>query len=190
MMDNNSGADKLINSILEDAQKEAAAIEAQAEAEVAAIRARLDEGREKLRDEFAERAAKEREDILKRAATNAELDGRKELLSRKRALIDEAYDKAFERLCAFRGEERRAVLKKLIEREASGTEELRPAAADREALSALVAGTGLRLGANAEGISGGFMLVGDNFVKNCSFEALMEDVKSRTLEKAAKILFD
>ena len=189
-MDTNNGADKLIASIIEDAEHEAQALSDKADEEVRAVREKLDADRERLKDEFAERAQAERADTIKRAATNAELDGRKELLSRKRALIDEAYKRAYEELCALTGARREAVLKKLISCEAEGSETVFSSVSDRESLASLLKNTGLKLGGTEPSIDGGFILVGENYVKDCSFKALMEDVKARTLEKVAAVLFD
>ena len=192
-MDNNNGADKLISSILEDARSLAAAYEAQAAADIATIKAELDEDRERLRDEYAKKARLEKADIIKRAKTNAELDCRKELLERKHKVISAAYAEAAKRLKAMTGAEREAVLSRMLSREASGGETVCPAPTDRAALSKLVGASGipgLSLGEDEPAIDGGFILKGPNFIKDCSFDALMEDVKAATLEKTAGILFD
>ncbi|MBO4385031.1 MAG: hypothetical protein J5854_06395 [Clostridia bacterium] len=192
-MDNSNGADKLITGIIEAAQAEAQAIEAQAANEVAAIRERLHEDKERLKDEFALKAQAEREDIIKRAAVNAELDGRKETLKRKHELINRAYSMAAERLGALTGKEREAFLVKLLKRECTGFETVRPAEKDEKALEKLIASCGvegLKLGAAAPGIDGGFLLEGDNYVKDCSFAAFMNEIKAETLKKTSAALFD
>lgn len=192
-MDNNNGAERLISSILEDARALASAYEAQADADVATIRAELDEDREKLRDEYSRKARAERAEIIRRAKTNAELDCRKELLEKKRAVIDEAYREAAARLDSLVGSEREGVLSRLIKRECEGGETVCPAENDRETLKKLVASSGIAglvVGENARNISGGFILKGANYVKDCSFAALMEDIRESTLEKIAGILFE
>lgn len=192
-MDNNNGAEKLVTSILEEAGELAAAYEAQAAADIETIKADLGNDREKLREEFAARAQAEREDIIKRAETNAELDCRRELLERKHGVIDAAYLEAEKRLNALSGREREEVLARILKRECEGGETICPAPKDRELIKKLIpvcGAEGLTLGENAEGIDGGFTAVGANFVKDCSFKALMEDVKAETLTAAAAILFD
>lgn len=191
-MDNSNGAEKLIASIVEDAQKQAAACFAQADEKVEEIRRRLDEDREKLKDEYAEKAQEERADTIRRAVTNAELEGRKEILSRKHALIDRAYKEAYARLCGLKGKERAEVLKKLLVRECSGGETVCPAKADASALSSLIADCGVKglvMGEPEPSIDGGFILKGGNFVKDCSFAALMEETRAETMEKVAGVLF-
>lgn len=192
-MDNSNGADKLITGIIEAARAEAQEIEDQAANEVAAIKAGLSADKERLKDEFALKAQAEREDVLKRAAVNAELDGRRETLKRKHELIDRAYSAAEEKLNSLTGKDREAILLKLLKKECSGFETVRPAEKDREALSALIASCGvegLSLGAPAQGIDGGFLLEGKNYVKDCSFAAFMNEIKADTLKKTASVLFD
>ncbi|MCR5611790.1 MAG: hypothetical protein K6F68_08205 [Clostridiales bacterium] len=192
-MDNTNGADKLITGILEAAQAEAQAIEADAASEVAAIKERLHDDKERLKDEFAKKAAAEREDLIKRAAVNAELDGRRETLKRKHALIDRAYSVAAEKLSALDGAEREAFLMKLLKKECSGFETVHPAERDEKAIGALLPACGiqgLKLGEAASGLDGGFILEGENYVKDCSFKAFMNEIKAETLNKAAAVLFD
>ena len=134
-MDNNNGAEKLITSILEEARELAAAYEAQAAADIETIRADLDADRDKLREEFAAKAQAERADILKRAETNAELDCRRELLERKHGVIASAYKEAEARLDSLAGEEREAVLARMLKRECGGGETVCPAEKDRAAIA-------------------------------------------------------
>lgn len=192
-METGSGAEKLIASILEEARMEAAAIEWKSTEQLSAIKARLEADKEALREEFTEKAARSRELTLSTARTNAELTGRKRLLVRKRALIDEAYAAAFERVTALEGEARTALLKRMLERECGGDETVCPAEKDREAVEAILAGgavPGVKAGEADPSITDGFMIKGANYVKNCSFEALMEDVRQATSGNVAGILFN
>ena len=189
-MENGAGADKLIASILEEAHAQASAIEWKSTEAIAAIKQRLEEGKEALREEFTQKAMAEREMKLATARTNAELAGRKELLARKRALIDRAYEQAGEQICALTGEKRSALLKKLIKAECEGGETIHPSAKDRAALERIAAEAGLKLGENDETAIDGFMIEGANYVKNCSFAALMEEIKAATEAEVTKALFE
>lgn len=191
-MDNSNGADRLIAGIIEAAHAEAQAIEAEASREVAAIKEKLLDDKERLKDEFARKAQAEREDVIKRAAVNAELDGRRETLKRKHELLHRAYSMAAEKLSALEGPEREAFLAKLLKRECSGFETVRPAKGDEAALAKLISSSGiegLKLGEAADGIGGGFILEGENYVKDCSFDAFMNEIEAETLKKAAAVLF-
>ena len=90
-MENNNGADKLITSILEEAHEQASAIEWKSSEAVAQIKKKLEDDREAVRDEFTEKAREAREMTLATYRTNAELQGRKDLLGRKRSMIDGQY---------------------------------------------------------------------------------------------------
>ena len=146
-----------------------------------------------LRDEFTQKASRQRELTLATARTNAELTGRKRLLVRKRALIDEAYAKAYKRIAALDGEGRAALLKRLLERECEGGETVCPAEKDLETVRALIEGgavSGVSVGEADPSITDGFIIKGSNYVKNCSFDALMEEVRQLTSAKAAELLFN
>ncbi|MBO4562829.1 MAG: hypothetical protein J5772_04375 [Clostridia bacterium] len=192
-METGNGADKLITSILEEAHAQASAVEWHATEAVDAIRKKLEADRERLKEEFDEKARSAREETLARARTNAELSARKELLKKKRGLIDEAYRAAYEGVCALTGEKREALLKKLIGRECEGGETLLPSEKDREYLEKLIPameGLGLKLGENEKDLTDGFVIRGANYVKNCSFEALMEEVRAATQADVVKTLFN
>lgn len=187
----NNGSDKLIAGILEEAQSNAAAIERKAADDVAAIQQKLSEDRERIHAEYSEKAEALKADILKKARTNAELEGRKELLKSKRALIDAVFAEAYKRLLALKGEKREGVLLRLLKSECSGNETVCPAKADRAALTKLLPECGidgLTLGEDAD-IEGGFILKGSNYIKNCSFAALIDDIRGGATEKVASILF-
>ncbi len=192
-MDTNNGAEKLIASILEEARADAAAIEWKSTEDINAVRRKLEADKEALRDEFTQKASRQRELTLATARTNAELTGRKRLLVRKRALIDEAYAKAYKRIAALDGEGRAALLKRLLERECEGGETVCPAEKDLETVCALIEGravSGVSVGEADPSITDGFIIKGSNYVKNCSFDALMEEVRQLTSAKAAELLFN
>ncbi len=192
-MEKENGADKLITGILEEAREQASAIEWKSGETISAIKKKLEDDREAVRDEFTAKAQAARELTLKTARTNAELTGRKELLSRKRGLIDEAYSAAYERMCAFEGAKREELIKKLLQRECEPSAAVRPSKKDAELIAALLPGTGiegLSLGEIDPDITDGFSVAGTNYYKNCSFAALMEEVRSFTETEVTKSLFD
>ncbi len=192
-MDTNNGAEKLIAGILEEARADAAAIEWKSTEDISALKRKLEADKEALRAEFTEKAARQRELAIATAKTNAELTGRKRLLVRKRALIDEAYSKAHKRIVSLEGAERAALLKRLLERECEGGETVCPAEKDFDAVCALIesgAVPGVKAGEADPSITDGFVLKGANYVKNCSFDALMEEVRQLTSAKVAELLFN
>ena len=191
-MENGNGAEKLITSILEEARKAAELISERASFRVEEVNKKLEEDRAILNEEFTKKAQALREDTLAKARTNAELESRKKLLEKKRGLLDEAYEAARCAVCGLEGEKREAVLRALIARECEGGELVRPAEKDRALVEKLVSASdkGLKLGENAEGITDGFVLEGSNYYKDCSFAALMEEVRQNTSADTVKKLFD
>lgn len=189
-MDTN-GADKLITSILQEAHEQASAIEWRSAEAISDIKRRLEEGKAALRDEFTRKAADARELTLATARTNAELTARKELLAGKRGLIDKAYSEAFSHIRSLEGEARSALLHKLLLRESEGKETVRPAEKDYEAVKALILNMpSLTLGEADPDIEDGFTLIGTNYCKNCSFAALMDEVRALTEADVAGKLFE
>lgn len=188
-MDNGSGAEKLINSIIDDARAQAKQIEADAEARVRAVNARLEADRETLRAEFAERTEAIRRDTVARAVTAAELDARKELLAKKRGLVDRAFAEAYKRVCTLPDDKRSALLLKLLKAECEGGEIIHPAPKENMAAVVEQAGLGLKLGEPDEAIRSGFTVEGKGFFKNCSFTAVLEGARENCETEVAKLLF-
>lgn len=148
------------------------------------------------RRELAERnekAAAEREERLKSAA---EMDARKTILATKQELVEAAYDKALDQLCALSGQEKIDLLADLLVRASfSGTEEAVFSAADSadgaKAVEKANAASGKKLTASKDTapIRGGFILRDKNVEVNCAFETLVRLQKAETAGAVAKILF-
>ncbi len=193
-MDTNNGAEKLINTIMDEARAAARKTEEDAAAAVAAIKQKLDDDKLALRAEYAERAERVKQDAIARALTNAELESRKELLGRKRGLLDRAFSEAYKRICTLPENERAALLKKLLLAECEGGEVIHPA--PKEHMEDIVAEAakslpgGLTLGAEDAEIRSGFTVEGRGYYKNCSFTAVLEAAKEACEADVAKTLFD
>lgn len=197
---NTAGTQKLVDRILSDAMADAQATKAQADETCRAILAGGKEQAAKLAEK--NKAAREAAvaGILERSRTNAELEARKNLLAERRKVIDEAFAAAYEKMCALDADARVGICKKLLLEEADGGETVEAAAADRAALMALLpeinaaleaAGKApLKEGAEAADVAYGFVLVGEGYEKDCSFEAILRDARAVEETKVAGILFD
>ncbi|MDO5112577.1 MAG: V-type ATP synthase subunit E family protein, partial [Clostridia bacterium] len=138
-------------------------------------------------------------DILERSRTNAELDSRKYALKAKRDVVESAFTAAYDGLCALQGQERDSLLKAMAVREALGGETVAAAPGDVDAMKRLLGEINaelakahkaeLKMGNAAENIGGGFLLQGEGFEKNCSFEAMLRDAREAEESKVAQILF-
>ena len=130
MANNNSGADALIGRILADAQAEADAALADADKEAERIALIAKDERFRIENETAQKTKRLNDAAQEKSRTNAALDSRKYALKVKRALIDEAFALAAERMEQKSDEERSALIKALLIREAEGGEMIIPAARD------------------------------------------------------------
>lgn len=197
--DLNNGAEKLVERILADARAEAEQAAAAAQAETEKIKELAVHDVQEAEQGFEARAKKAAEDILERSRTNAELDSRKYALRSKRAVMDEAFKAALDGLNALSGERRDGLLVALARENAMGGEAIAPAAADEARIKALLGDINaavtadgrapLTLGEKAASIGGGFLLLGKGYEMNCSFEAMLGDVREAEESSVAKILF-
>ncbi len=196
--DLNKGAERLTARILEDARAEAAKSAQAAEAEANRIKELAAAEAEKVRAGIIAKAEDAARDILERSRTNAQLDARKFALSAKRQVLDEAFKGALDKLNALDGEVRDRFIQSLAVKAAHGGEALCPAKADAErakklieAINAALAEKGkapLTVGDEAD-VEGGFLLRGEGYEMNCSFEALLWDFRQAEESGVAKILF-
>lgn len=197
--DLNKGADRLLQRIMDDAASAAADVAKAAQTEIEKIKELADKDAAAAGEESAAATEKAKADILERSRTNAELDSRKYALQAKRDLVESAFKAAYEGLCALGGKERDDILSSMAEREALGGEKLIPAKADAENMKRLLEGVNgalkakgaapLTLGEATDNIGGGFLLQGEGYEKNCSFEAMLRDVRETEESQVAQILF-
>lgn len=200
MANNNSGADALIGRILADAQAEAdtALADADKEAERIALIAKDEcfrtENETELRTKRLNDAAQEK------SRTNAALDSRKYALKVKRVLIDEAFALAAERMEQKSDAERSALIKALLIREAEGGEMIIPAARDEANVKSVLAEANAALAQSGRApltiapadadITGGFIRKAAGYEKNCSFAAVLREVRAAEESAVAGILFE
>ena len=191
-----NGLERITSRIEAETKKEVEAILDAGKAETGRI---VDGWRERISTESRELAARgekdaaEREERLKSAA---EMDARKTILAAKQELVEEAYAKALDQLCALSGQEKIDLLAGLLVRaSSSGTEEAAFSAADKadgaKAVEKANAASGKRLtlAKDAVPIRGGFILRDQNVEVNCAFETLVRLQKAETAGAVAKILF-
>jgi vacuolar-type H+-ATPase subunit E/Vma4 len=119
------------------------------------------------------------------------------ILSKKAALLDDAFARAVERFAERRDETYQAWLRAQLDGVADQAGELRPATADRDRVAAALdelkqAGQagGLELGdANADA-RGGFVLAGDAYDMDLTLDRRLEALKAELLPELAKRAFD
>lgn len=200
MANNNSGADALIGRILADAQAEADAALADADKEAERIALIAKDERFRIENETVQKTKRLNDAAQEKSRTNAALDSRKYALKVKRALIDEAFALAAERMEQKSDAERSALIKALLIREAEGGEMIIPAVRDEANAKGMLAEVNaalaqsnrapLTMGQAAADINGGFILKAAGYEKNCSFAAVLREVRAAEESAVAGILFE
>lgn len=181
-----SDAQAEIDRVLGDARDEAARIAAQYQGQADAEAAELAAKNEK--------AAAEREERL---VSVAQMEARKVTLGAKQEMVEKAYIRALEKLCAMPDEQYVAVLADLlVQASSSGHEEVVFSPEDRERVGKAAvekanaaSGKKLVLSAESQPIQGGFILKDKNVEVNCTFETLVRLQKAETAGAVVKKLF-
>ena len=187
----NENAANLIDRILADAKEAADKILADAEASASGIR----ESRDAEIAQRAERTEKEREQqigvILNGCRTRAELDGRKETLRAKRALLDSVFTETYHRMLALSNEKREALFRAIFLKEAKENDVVSPAKADRGVIAHTIAALpfSVTLSEKDAEAEAGFVLYGDGYEKDCSMKAILHELRNAEETNVAKILF-
>ena len=175
-------ADRILNEAKEEAARITARYQAQAETEAADLAAK------------GEKAAAEREERL---VSVAQMEARKVQLAAKQEMVEKAYIRALEKLCAMPDEQYAAVLADLlVQASSSGREEAVFSKEDRERVGKAAvekankaSGKKLVLSAETQPIRGGFILKDKNVEVNCTFETLVRLQKAETAGAVVKKLF-
>ena len=188
-----NGIERITARIEADGRAEAEAILEKGRAEAAAVeeeyRRRAESERAALKEQ-AEKKAREREERLVSAAA---MESRKTLLAARQEMVEKAFAQALDRLCSLPREEDVEVLAALLERCATGGEEVIFSRADRERVGEetlkKAAGKQLRLAEETRPLRGGFVLRKGKVEVNCAFETLVRLQKGQCAAQAAKLLF-
>ena len=199
------GAEAILKKIEEKSAAEASAIRTAGErrAQAAADQVR-EEARNSAQDIVA-RGQRDAREILEREKLKAEMECRKNTLTARRGLLDEAFAGALEKLCALDGdawEERMEQL--LLESGVEGDVEVCLSAKDQEKFGGRMAALlpqweaklsqqqhtdcRLRLGEPAP-IRGGLFLRGAIYDVDASFEMLLQGVREQQEYAIASLLF-
>lgn len=181
-----SGAEKLIERILADANSEAEALLAGAREKAAAIMAKAEAEAAAKKQKIEEDTEKKVAELQRRDQTIAELEARKDILAAKEALIEDTFQQAITRLQNLEPEAYQELLfKMLLATAVTGTEEIIISPADKahfsadflarvnQALTEQGKQGQLKLAAETRALQGGFVLSAGNVEMNSSFGALL-----------------
>lgn len=200
MQNDISGADRLVERILKDVEADVLSVTEKFAAEAEAIEAQSRREVEVLASQAKSSRDSAVENILERSRTNAQLDARKYALASKRQLLDSAFEAAYTALSALQGEKRDALLIKTAVGEALGGERICCAETELAGIERLLGEIngalkaqgkpGLTIGETRSNLENGFVLAGNGYEKNCSFLAILSDVRSARETDVYKILFE
>ncbi len=138
-----------------------------------------------------EDAKKHCEELIKRNKAICDLENRKAMLSVKHKVLQDTFVLAKKRVEEM--ENKQDFIKKLLELNAQGNEKVMCATADKDYFSQDFlnsVGKNLVFDGVSDKISGGFLLISENTEINCSYDAVVEQVKQEIESEVAKILFD
>mgnify|MGYP001451635007 CR=1 FL=1 len=188
-----SGTNKLAERIVGEAEADAKKTREAAEATIRSIRAESEKAVSGKRNDLESKRKTEKESLLDGFKTRTELDGRKNALSKKRAVIDDVFSRAYQAVLALDGPSRTKICEGMLQREVEGGETVLPAKADRKGIADVLAGMSerkLTLSDKDAEIEGGFLLVSESYEKDCSFRSLMNAVRTDEETNVARMLFD
>lgn len=190
-----NGIENIIKKIADDAASESEKILSDARAEAEAI---LSGYKEKVAEKKADadaRAALRAEENRLRLVGGYRLDERQKTLAKKQELISAAFDAAYEKLVALRGDERADVLARLALRAANGESgEIILSAEDKASFAGELSkkiseNAGLKISDEVRPISGGLILRRGATEVNCTFYALVSEMREAMSREVADILF-
>ncbi|MEA4870777.1 MAG: hypothetical protein VB062_09130 [Christensenella sp.] len=188
-----SGTNKLAERIIGEAEAEATAVRAEAQAAADEIFASSEKALLARGAELRSQREAAGKSLISGYQTRATLDGKKDTLRKKRAVIDAAFSQAYEAMITLDTEKRKLICAHLLVTEAEGGETVVPAPADREALQSLIAAMPqkrLSLSPDHAAIDGGFILLGDGYEKDCSFRSLLSEIRDEEETTVYQLLFD
>ncbi len=188
-----SGTNKLAERIIGEAEADARKTRETAEETIRSIRAESEKAVSDKRGDLESKREAEKQSLLDGFKTRTELDGRKNALSKKRAVIDNVFSRAYQAVLVLDETSRTKICETMLRNEAEGGETVLPAKKDRKGIASILANISdrkLTLSDKDADIEGGFLLVSESYEKDCSFRSLMDTVRSDEETNIAKMLFD
>ena len=195
------GAAALESRIIEEARAEAEMLVQDARVRAQQI---IEEGERetaRIAMEAETRAQRDEYEILARYRTQAELDAKKNALKMRHALIDNIFQAAYRKVWEIdpRDESIIRFMYRTLLQEARGGETVFPSARHRDAVRIAMGRVNdrfhqagrppLTMGETAPNLTGGFLLDGGTYKKDCSLQAIMEDARDREIVAVSKMLF-
>ena len=196
------GIEKITARIIEDAEREIAAMQQETEEEVNTLLAQAQTEAEQESMELLIRGRRAAEERRERLSSSADMECRKLELAAKQELLQQSFDAALEELCALPQERYVTLLSALaVEASSSGRERMILSARDADRLgeeivkaaNAALQKAGRRgeltLSQETRPIPGGFILAEGDVELNCAFDTLVRLQREKLEKEVAAILF-
>ena len=196
------GIEKITARIIEDAEREIAAMQQETEEEVNTLLAQAQTEAEQESMELLVRGRRAAEERRERLSSSAALECRKLELAAKQDLLQQSFDAALEELCALPQERYITLLSTLsVEASSSGRERMILSVRDADRLgeeivkaaNAALQRAGRRgeltLSQETRPIPGGFILAEGDVELNCAFDTLVRLQREKLEKEVAAILF-
>lgn len=196
------GIEKITARIIEDAEREIAAMQQETEEEVNTLLAQAQTEAEQESMELLIRGRRAAEERRERLSSSADMECRKLELAAKQELLQQSFDAALEELCALPQERYVTLLSALaVEASSSGRERMILSAKDADRLGeelVKAANTALQragrrgeltLSEETRPIPGGFILAEGDVELNCAFDTLVRLQREKLEKEVAAILF-
>lgn len=197
-----TGIEKITARIQADAQQEIDAVLAEANRQAAEINARYAAQAKQAEAEILEKGRQSAAELRQRRNSNARMDAKKQELAAKQALLDEAFQLAYQKLTQLpEGAYEELLANLAVRASTSGKEQLIFSQADRAALggkvtakaNGLLAKAGktaeLTLSPNAGDFQGGLLICDGDVEVNCTFETLVRMARNEIVGDVTKALF-
>ena len=193
-----NGIERITQRIDADTQAEIDRVLGDAKARAAQISSGYQEQAAKEAAEQNSRNEKEAAEREKRLVSSAQMESRKVLLTARQEMVELAFQKALEKLCALPDEKYAEAAAQLLCQAApdgrgeavfSETDRARIGQSAVDMANEKLGGGKLTLSENTRKIRGGFVLVNGNVEVNCTFETLIRLQKGEISGEVAKHLF-
>lgn len=198
-----NGIEKITEKIIGDARFEAVEIIARAENEAASMMSEYESNAAAAANAIVENARAASEESKLRIRGAADLERRKAVLSAKQEIIDKAFELSLERLVNLPADKYIKVISKIaLQGVWTGSEEVVMSAEDGkkngkkmlDAINRLLTEKGKRaeltLSKSTRDIHGGLILKNGNIETNCTFGAILSQIKPDLTNDVAGILFE
>ncbi|GEM_PF-874096 len=195
-------AGRIVERILDEAKAAAQEIEAEANQKAQEILKKAEKDGQTQANAILKKGLDTANEQKKRTNALSDMEKRKAVLRTKSDCLKELYAKALLDLVKYKGAKWETLIEKIaLNSIETGDETILPSSSDADKftaefidkLNAKLVAEGkkgnLKLGEKQDGFTGGFVLDGGSFMRNCSFEAILSKLVEQIEPELANILF-